>query len=619
MPAENAPQPIPGGDSQGYSIPAPIGGLNSKDALANMPETDAIILDNFFPQPSWVEVRNGKKTIATFTGQAETVAAYIGLAANKMYAGVVNGGTRSIYRVDGLAGGAVGAAVVGGASNTVQTITNTQYDWTQFGTGSAEVLYLLNGADQPLLYDGTTWWAVGTVTATITNITVAASAVVTINTVSGTNPYSVTNTIGLQGVVGMTQINGLTGTVTAIGGASGAWTATVNINSSGFSAYTSGGTANPYVLTGVSGAVSSLIAVTNYKQRLFFLQAGSFNVYYLAQNTFAGALLQINLAALFPLGGYLVTAIGVSIDNSAGVNDYIAFVSSVGEVIVYQGYDPAQVATWSQSAHFRVGRPIGLGRRCWQKLGSDAALVSADGIVLISEALLTDRSQVRNVLSDKIRKAIGDDVAAFGGQFGWQVQLYPIGSKLIVNVPTTTNAASYQYVMSTLTGSWCTFGKYASPWNSICYETMGDNLYFGTNGAVCQADTGQDDDGAAIVVRGATAFSYFGSRGQLKLWQMARPVILINGSLQFSLSLNIDFNTTPPPLPALTLTTGKVATWNVSLWSAPTYWSNLVVIKNWLGISGLGYSSSLNVAASCLGVTMQWQSVDYIFQEAGLL
>jgi hypothetical protein len=56
----------------------------------------------------------------------------------------------------------------------------------------------------------------------------------------------------------MTQINGLTGTVTAIGGSSGAWTATVNINSSGFSAYTGGGTAVglPYNL-GLISAISS--------------------------------------------------------------------------------------------------------------------------------------------------------------------------------------------------------------------------------------------------------------------------------------------------------------------------------------------------------------------------
>jgi hypothetical protein len=44
----------------------------------------------------------------------------------------------------------------------------------------------------------------------------------------------------------MSQINDLTGLVTAIGGSSGAWTVTVGINSSAFSAYTTGGYLAPY-------------------------------------------------------------------------------------------------------------------------------------------------------------------------------------------------------------------------------------------------------------------------------------------------------------------------------------------------------------------------------------
>lgn len=75
----------------------------------------------------------------------------------------------------------------------------------------------------------------------ISGITVAASAVVTISTVAGANPIKVGSWVTFDNVAGMTQINGLNGAVTAIGGTSGAYTATVAINSSGFGAYTSGG------------------------------------------------------------------------------------------------------------------------------------------------------------------------------------------------------------------------------------------------------------------------------------------------------------------------------------------------------------------------------------------
>lgn len=75
----------------------------------------------------------------------------------------------------------------------------------------------------------------------ITGITKAASAVITVSTVLAINPFSVGQPVCIRGVSGMTEINDLEGFVSAIGGSSGAWTVTVNINSSSFTTYTSGG------------------------------------------------------------------------------------------------------------------------------------------------------------------------------------------------------------------------------------------------------------------------------------------------------------------------------------------------------------------------------------------
>lgn len=68
-----------------------------------------------------------------------------------------------------------------------------------------------------------------------------ATGVVTTSSTATTNPFSVNMPVGFNGVGGTTQLNTLTGVVTAIGGVSGAWTATTNINMSGFGAFTSGG------------------------------------------------------------------------------------------------------------------------------------------------------------------------------------------------------------------------------------------------------------------------------------------------------------------------------------------------------------------------------------------
>ena len=48
--------------SRGYrakaaSVPAPVGGLNSRDSIDAMPPTDALIMSNFFPTVEKVTLR----------------------------------------------------------------------------------------------------------------------------------------------------------------------------------------------------------------------------------------------------------------------------------------------------------------------------------------------------------------------------------------------------------------------------------------------------------------------------------------------------------------------------------------------------------------------------------
>ena len=47
------------------TLASPVGGLNALNALAEMPETDAVTLDNWFPRTSDVVTRNGYTQWAT--------------------------------------------------------------------------------------------------------------------------------------------------------------------------------------------------------------------------------------------------------------------------------------------------------------------------------------------------------------------------------------------------------------------------------------------------------------------------------------------------------------------------------------------------------------------------
>lgn len=607
--------------AQGWVVAAPVGGLNARDALANMPETDAVTLDNWFCQPTWVELRGGKKTLATFTGSCETLAAYNALSgSNQLFAGVTASSVGSLYRVDNSGGGA-GTLVAGGGGPLVQSITGVQYDWVQLGTSAAEVLYLVNGLDNPLLYDGTTWWAITPyVTGTVTGITNAASAVVTINTVSVSNPFTNGTTAGLTGVTGMTQINNVNATITATGGSSGAWTITLNVNSSGFGVYGSGGTLQspfPYALSTGPSPLTSLSQVMRYKSRLWFVQANTMNVYYLPQNVFAGALTLLPMAANFDLGGSLSLICTNSLDNSLGLSDYIAFVSNQGEVVMFQGFDPAQASTFYETGHFRIGRPLALGRRGWVKIGSDAAVLTTDGLVPLSKALVADRSQPLIAITDKIRSAINGDAKLYGSNWGWQILLYPMGTKIVINVPIQAAVLTYQYVQNTISGAWATFGKLNSPWNALCFELMGDNLYYGTIGSCAQCDTGLSDDGVAFTVTAKPAFSYMNDREHVKWFTQCQPIFQVTGNITLSLTINTDFST-QGATNTVPVSSGNTAPWNTSPWNT-TFWGDAVQIaKPWIGLAASGYSASLGLQASVMNLTAKWQSTNFIFKPGTL-
>jgi len=122
---------------------APVGGLNDKDSIANMPETDALILDNWFPGTQSVSVRGGsiEKSIG-LAATGETLLSYNGRSSKKLFAAADS----VIYDVDSI----TPVSVVTGKSNA-------RWDSINFGNNGAEYLVCVNGEDLPLFYNGSTW------------------------------------------------------------------------------------------------------------------------------------------------------------------------------------------------------------------------------------------------------------------------------------------------------------------------------------------------------------------------------------------------------------------------------------------------------------------------------
>jgi hypothetical protein len=499
-----------GGDYTTFSFPAAVGGLNRRDAKAEMPITDANILTNVIPYPTFCAVRRGFESYATgITGQVEALMEWAGATTRKFFAAA---GT-VIYDITSS----------GVASSSLTTLTNARWQWVNFATAGGKFLVIANGADSVRNYDGTNW--------------------------------------------------------------------------------------STPAITGVTSA--DLIYVAVWKSRLWFVEKNSTNAWYLPVNSIAGAAVSLPLGSLFERGGKLVSIGTLSYDSGTGPDDLIAFVSDQGEVVIYQGTDPSSATTFAIVNTFTIGSPI--GQRPLVQVGGDLAVISVDGIVSMIAMSNKDRSaSSQAAITNKIQDLFNDYARDYRLNFGWQGQIYPLGSYVLFNIPFSTTQSN-QLVMNTETGSWCLFtGMNASVWS-----LYNDDIYFGGNGVVYKADSGLQDDGSLISFDYQGAFNNFSQKSRKKHFQMIRSLMLTNGSPTILQSMNVDFSDVEPT-GTLNPTAPPASTWDSGLWDM-AMWSGTNSFYQWANVGVIGAYGTPRVKGALNGISLQFNSFEIKMTVGGVL
>lgn len=374
------------------------------------------------------------------------------------------------------------------------------------------------------------------------------------------------------------------------------------VNGSDAPRYYDGSTWTVAAITGVTPA--NLIHVNVYQRRLWFVEKNSTKVWYLPVQSIAGAAQSFDLGSLFPQGGSLVAMATVTADSGTGMDDFAVFLSSEGEIAVYRGIDPSSAATWYLVGVYTVGAPV--GRRCFTSYGADALIISKDGVLPMSKALATARTNTAISITDKIQQAMTEATSAYGSVFGWELCIFPEENLVILNVP---GATTQQFVMYSLNGSWCKF----TGWDAKCFVRMSSGLYYGTSGKVVKCYTGTSDNGAQINGEALASFQYHGGMA-LKRYTMSRPIISVeNQNVGLLLGLNLDFDQTPPiGVPAVAGAT--VGLWDVATWDTGTWGGGYTINKSWQTVGGVGYCAALHMKASSKASGVKWMSVDYIYE-----
>jgi hypothetical protein len=122
------------------TLPAPVGGWNTRDALDAMSPTDAVILDNWFPTTGKVTIRKGYEDHATGVGvgNVDTLVEYQSAATQKLLA---------------CGGGAIYDATSAAAASSLGSgFTRNNWQTANFNGR----VFFVNGLDAPQDYNGTT-------------------------------------------------------------------------------------------------------------------------------------------------------------------------------------------------------------------------------------------------------------------------------------------------------------------------------------------------------------------------------------------------------------------------------------------------------------------------------
>lgn len=364
-------------------------------------------------------------------------------------------------------------------------------------------------------------------------------------------------------------------------------------------------------LTGV--VASDIVQPNAWKGRLWFAFVNSTKVGYLPVGAIAGAVTTFDLGPFMTMGGYIEAISTWTQDSKQTVDEYLAFITSRGQVIVYQGTDPATANTFALVGLYQIGAPI--GRRCFLRISGNLWIVCVDGVLPMSEMLTLDRAAAAKVApTTMIMNAMSMSARLYAQNFGWQFIEYAKGQLAILNIPQTENQVAVQYVMNTLTGAWCQFLGL----NANCWEVLNDVPYFGDSaGNVKKWDTGSGDDAIPITATVQTAFNYFNSRGHIKRWTMVRPILTTDGSVTPGVGLNVDFGTgAPVSIPSTVSSSG--AQWDVALWDVAVWPVNSSLVANWTTVEGIGQCASIITAVatsdngSANGVILQLNSWDLI-------
>jgi hypothetical protein len=357
-------------------------------------------------------------------------------------------------------------------------------------------------------------------------------------------------------------------------------------------------------ITGAGTAPPKFDFVMAWKNRLWFVENDSTRAWYLATNAIQGSANEFDFGGLFVHGGDLKALASWTVDAGEGVDDKLVVAGQGGDILVYQGTDPASATTFAIVGRWYVGH-VPAGRRFMDKYGGDLMIICENGIermtrLLQGRGLLSPREE--SLAMDRYTEVIAADVRLTRFQKFWQMIALIGEETLLVLTPHTAATNSKQYAFGTLSQGW----SENTNMPMVCADVFEGDLYFGTpTGTVCKAFSGETDDqlsdatpGRTVVGEVQTAFVAMDNDNQNhKRVLMVMPMFQAPRAPSLALRVNTEWSYRPPGATPI-LNSVDTALWNVALWNAALWGGAPSTYNTWVGAEGLGVYASLRLAVA---------------------
>lgn len=579
------------------SLPAPVKGLYEYLPVTRSDPLGAEWLENFLPTTRGVRVRGGLSRAAYVTDPVKGLFPFVE-DTSKFFASTAD----AVYDVSSLSPSSVATQVISGLSSG---------DWStqQIGVSGGNYLCAVNGTDHGHIYDGSDWhpWVDETV-YDLAYDALTADFEVGETATGGTSSASAE----ILGVVRTTATTGLL----KLGAITGTFQDDETITSASGSADANGTTSTASSVTVSGVATADLKDVWLYRSRIFAVEKDTLKFWYLPVSQVGGTALDGNLAGVFRRGGTLLFGATWSLDAGDGLDDKCVFVSSEGEVAIYEGSDPSDAAEWALVGRYDIPKPT--SKYAAVNAGGDLVIATRDGIVPLSAAIQKDPAALSlSAVSRPIESTWGREMAA--STEGVQLHKWTEEDLLLTVLPESTRMLTTNLE----TGAWAS----QPGWYADCAGEYSGSVYIGrSDGRIYKLNDTGADDGAPFTAKVCFAFSDLGDPTLYKVPTMVRASFFASGEFTYNVNIARDYKVQFDAAPSATEIDNGLMIWGTSSWGGATWGGGVGdpqqgVVSLWRSVTGPGYALAPTVqitSGGSVALNVELLTVDVTVEAGGL-